>query len=92
MWRAGGTQSRQWWQLAWWEPRQSGQEGGQETQGLQELTAELAALELQIVAMHPNVQREAKGLRDATQLAELRNGANGGVDVGWRDTDAQREA
>ena len=79
---------------SWWEPGQSEQEERQgaltgAAKGLQGLTTELAALELEIAAVHPNVQREAKRLRDVAQLAALRNGGGG---VGWRDTDTQREA
>ena len=47
--------------------------------------------EFQIAAVHPNVQREAKRLRDVAQLAAcaLRNG---GGSIGWRGEGMQREA
>ena len=49
----------------------------------------MAELELEIAAVHPNVQREAKRLRDVAQLGALRNGGGG---VGWRDKDTRSEA
>ena len=60
---------------SWWESEKSEQLKNQEAKGVQLLTKELEALELQVLvaAVHPNVEKEAhvQRLQDLAQLAAL---------------------
>ena len=44
---------------SWWGPDRSEQVEDQEAEEIQELTLELAALKLQVAAIHPKVEKEA---------------------------------
>ena len=56
---------------------------------MQQLTAELEGLGLQVAEVHPTVAMEAQRLKDAAQLAALRSGGGG---VSWRVEDEEAEA
>ena len=78
--------NRSWQEFSWSEQVEKQQE-----EEMQQLTAELEGLELQVAEVHPKVAMEAQRLKDAAQLAALRSGGGGGGGS-WRVEDEKAEA
>ena len=56
---------------SWWEPDKSERQKEQEAEEMQQLTKELQALEMQVAAVHPKVEKEAQRLQGVVVQSSL---------------------